>query len=479
MIRVKKKKKIKRKKIGNVKTTERTTKKGGNVSQVVNVYVTKGGGGRRKAPAQRPTFFQSQPQLFTANYDNTLLNQIQPIQDKYIKMFNTNNDLLNKLLTKQRTSDSSIQTDTLTNDKLFTKETQTAPEKIPVFRPADTQTEPISFNTTGTQSEPTLTRARRIQTEPIQSNVIETQTEPIQGNVIETQTEPTLTRARRIQTEPMIFNTIGTQSEPTLTRARRIQTEPIQGNVIETQTEPTLTKTKKIQTKPKTNVIETQTEPTPRPFTRPRRTQTDPSLFQTTGTQSETPLQTIGEASENIQQEEGDLADLLNPTRPQPQRVTGEIGSPQNPSLAQVKAKLKKKVKIRLRQSVDRERPNVSSDFIEGGGVDIMSPLEELEDLVGQDIEFTRALEERRESVNRTPIQQETARRLLEAQQEARGIKAQADKLVSQLNDIRNRAKANNIKMMRGQIPKTKELIKKQINYYLEQIAIKNRATSI
>lgn len=363
MIRVKKKKKIKRKRVGNVRTTERTTKKGGNVSQVVNVYVTKGGGGRRKAPAQRPTFFQSQPQLFTANYDNTLLNQIQPIQDKYIKMFNTNNDLLNKLLTKQRTSDSSIQTDTLTNDKLFTKETQTTPEKIPVFRPADTQTEPMIFNTTGTQSEPTL------------SQPIETQTEPIQSNVIETQTEPTLTQARRIQTEP--------------------------------------------------------------------------SLFQTTGTQSGNPLQTIGEGSENIQQEEGDLADLLNPTRPQPQRISGE-----RVTLDQTKEKEKKKIKIRIKKSIKKDRPNVSSDFVEGGGVDVISPLEELKDLVMEDFI---------QNTNPAPTPPP----------------AEEGNLQSQLSDLKIRAKANNIKLRRGMKPKTPEAIRNQIRYYSEAIAIKNRATSI
>ena len=308
MIRVKKKKKIKRKKMGNVKTTERTTKKGGNVSQVVNVYVTKGGGGRRKAPVQRPTFFQSQPQLFTANYDNTLLNQIQPIQDKYIKMFNTNNDLLNKLLTKQRTSDSSIQTDTLTNDKLFTKETQTTPEKIPVFRPADTQTEPMLFNT---------------------------------------------------------------------------------------------------------------------------------------------------------EKEEGDLADLLNPTRPQPQRATGEIGTPQNPSLPQVKAKEIKKLKIRIKKSVLKDRPNVTSDFVEGGGVDVKSPTEELEDLVMEDfIQTTSSGAGLGRSPSQAPKPAPTP------------PPAEEGNLESQLSDLKTRAKANNIKLRRGMKPKTPEAIRKQIRYYSEAIAI-------
>lgn len=317
MIRVKKKKKIKRKrqqpigkKIGNVKTTERTTKKGGNVSQVVNVYVTKGGGGRRKAPVQRPTFFQSQPQLFTANYDNTLLNQVQPIQDKYIKIINTNNDLLNKLLTKQRTSDSSIQTDTLTNDKLFTKETQTAPEKIPVFRPADTQTEPMLFNT---------------------------------------------------------------------------------------------------------------------------------------------------------EKEEGDLADLLNTTRPQPQRATGE-----RVTLDQTKAKEKKKLKIRIKKSVVKVRPNVTSDFVEGGGVDVKSPTEELEDLVMEDfIQATTSGAGLGRSPSPAPKPAPTP------------PPAEESNLESQLSDLKKRAKANNIKLRRGKTPKTPQAIRNQIRYYSEAIAIKNRATSI
>lgn len=352
MIKVKKKNKIKRKKVGNVRTTETTRKKGGNVSQVVNVYLTKGGGGRRKAPAQRPTFFQPQQQLFTANYDNTLLNQIQPIQDKFIKMFNTNNDLLNKLLTKQRTSDSSIQTDTLTNDKLFTKETQTAPEKIPVFRPADTQTEPISFNTVGTQSEP-------IVIPPIITNVIETQTE-----------------------EPLEFDI---------------------------------------------------SPPTPPPTPTPE--------FETTGTQIETPLLAITE------KEEGDLADLLNTSRPQPQRIAGE-----QETLKEVKKKLKKKLKIRLKESVKRDRPNVTSDFVEGGGVDINTPIEDLNEVVSNSMRIMNM-----DDVNLpapTPTREPVGNNLLEV--------------------LRAEAKEKNVKMRRGALPKSAEKINEQIEYYTEALKKKN-----
>ena len=352
MIKVKKKNKIKRKKVGNVRTTETTRKKGGNVSQVVNVYLTKGGGGRRKAPAQRPTFFQPQQQLFTANYDNTLLNQIQPIQDKFIKMFNTNNDLLNKLITKQRTSDSSIQTDTLTNDKLFTKETQTAPEKIPVFRPADTQTEPISFNTTGTQSEP-------IVIPPIRTNVIETQTE-----------------------EPLEFDI---------------------------------------------------SPPTPPPTPTPE--------FETTGTQIETPLLAITE------KEEGDLADLLNTSRPQPQRIAGE-----QETLKEVKKKLKKKLKIRLKESVKRDRPKVTSDFVEGGGVDINTPIEDLNEVVSNSMRIMNM-----DDVNLpapTPTREPVGNNLLEV--------------------LRAEAKEKNVKMRRGALPKSAEKINEQIEYYTEALKKKN-----
>lgn len=344
MNKVKKKKdKIKRKKVGNIRTTETTRKKGGNVSQIVNVYVTKGGGGRRKAPMQRPTFFQSQPQLFTANYDNNLLNQIQPIQDKFIKMFNTNNDLLNKLLTKQRTSDSSIQTDTLTNDKLFTKETQTEPEKIPVFRPADTQT------------------------------------------------------------EPMIFNTVGTQSNPILTKTKKIQTKPI---VIP----PIIT-----------NVIETQTE--------------EPLEFETTGTQIETPPLSITE------KEEGDLADLINPIKPFV-RKAGE----QEP-LKKVKLKLKKKLKLREEESVEKDRPNVTSDFVEGGGVDINTPIEDLNEVVSNSMRIMNM-----DDVNLSPAPTRTS------------------DLTGLLTELRSEAKRKNVKMMRGALPKTTEAIRKQIDFYSEAI---------
>ena len=422
MIRVKKKKKIKRKKIGNVKTTERTTKKGGNVSQVVNVYVTKGGGGRRKAPAQRPTFFQSQPQLFTANYDNTLLNQIQPIQDKYIKMFNTNNDLLNKLLTKQRTSDSSIQTDTLTHDKLFTKETQTAPEKIPVFRPADTQTEPIKFNTTSTQSDSPLTQP------------IATQTEPIRFNTIGTQSDAPLTRARRIQTEP------------TLTRARRIQTEPIQSNVIETQTKnPNFTTTGTQSDTPIFQSINTQTAP--QPLTETRQITSDMDLQEylnyltNVGSDEESDIdEKLGETLQT------QITILSNELEDAENRVL-ELGgnkkqdklifiTDQSKKLKAIKKKIKSYEKQEQRLLLEQKQDRRDDD-----------PVEELNELIKEDEDERRGAEE--------------------------------DPLISQLVDIRNRAIANKIELKRGKRPTSEEGIKKQIKYYSEAIAIKNRASSI
>ena len=434
MIRVKKKKKIKRKRVGNVRTTERTTKKGGNVSQVVNVYVTKGGGGRRKAPAQRPTFFQSQPQLFTANYDNTLLNQIQPIQDKYIKMFNTNNDLLNKLLTKQRTSDSSIQTDTLTNDKLFTKETQTAPEKIPVFRPADTQTEPIKFNTIGTQSERKLTQP------------IATQTEPIRFNTIGTQSDAPLTRARRIQTEP------------TLTRARRIQTEPIQSNVIETQTEP-------IQSK----VIETQTK--------------NPN-FTTTGTQSDTPI----------------FQSINTQTAPQPLTETKQINSDMDLQeylnyLTNVGSDEESDIDEKLGETLQTQITILSNELedaenrvLELGGNKKQDKLIFITDQSKKLKAIKKRIKSYEKQEQRLLLEQKQDRRdddpveelnelIKQDEDERRG--AEEDPLLSQLVDIRNRAIANKIELKRGKTPTTQEGIKKQIKYYSEAIAIKNRASSI
>lgn len=117
-----KKRKIKRQKKGNIHTTAKSRKtKDGKVSQVVNVYVTKGGGGRRRqAPKPQPTFLQSQPQMQNAG-NNPLLKQIQPLQDKFlagIRTLNQNNQLLSDLLNKQRYKDASIQTDILTNDML-------------------------------------------------------------------------------------------------------------------------------------------------------------------------------------------------------------------------------------------------------------------------------------------------------------------------------------------------------------------------
>ena len=399
MIKIKKKKKIKRKRLGNVKTTERTIKKGGNVSQVVNVYVTKGGGGRRKAPVQsRPSFFQSQPQLFTANYDNTLLNQIQPIQDKYIKMFNTNNDLLNKLLTKQRTADSSIQTDTLTNDKLFTRETQTEP--IPVFRPADTQTEPMIFNTIDTQTEPTLTQP------------------------IATQTEPTLTQPIATQTKTIAFQTTGTQSDPPIFQSINTQTAPQQ-----------LTETKQINSdmdlQERLNYLTS--------IGSDDESDIDEKLGETLQTQ-------ITILSNDLEDIENRVLELGG------KKKQGKIifTTDQSEKLKAIKKRIKSYKKQERRLLIEQKQDRRDDD-----------PLTELEELVGKDL---------REAQNNIKL-------IKQDDDERRG--AEEDPLVSQLIDIRKRANANKIEMKRGAIPTSEQGIIKQIKYYSEAIAIKNRASSI
>ena len=389
MIKVKKKKdKVKRKRVGNVRTTEKTRKKGGNVSQVVNVYVTKGGGGRRKAPApSRPSFMQTQPQLFTANYDNALLNQIQPIQDKFIKVINTNNDLLNKLLIKQRTADSSIQTDTLTNDKLFTKETQTAPEKIPSFRPADTQTEPIL------------------------NRVIETQTEPIFQTTTDTQTTPTF------------FTTTDTQ------------TPPLQ-NVISTQTTPFLTT---------------------------QGTQSDAPLFQPVDTQSDT-------------------SSFIDTDR-------------------QVTSDMELQEYLNYLTSVDKDKPELDEAIDEALQTQITIAINDLEDIEKRVLELggekikgkkpkkikaiNKAIKQYQEQEKRLLLQQRRDDEELsdlinkDIQEQRQSEPAEQDDLTTQLIDIKNRAKANKIPLKRGGIPSTDEGKRNQIRYYSEQIALKNRATSI
>ena len=349
MIKVKKKKdKIKRKRVGNVRTTERTKKRGGNVSQVVNVYVTKGGGGgRKKAPAPKPTFFQPQQQLFTANYDNKLLNQIQPIQDKFIKMFNTNNELLNKLLIKQRTADSSIRTDTLTNDKLFTKEKQTAPEKIPVFRPADTQSDTPLFQTTGTQAEPQQFK----ETKQINSDM-------------------------ELQQYLNYLTSVDSGDESDI----------------------------------------------------------DEKLMEVLQTQ-------ITVLSNDLQDVEDEVLELGGNKR-------NEINESDPSKL--VKA-LKKRIKLykkdKKRLSIEQQQDRRDDDPAE------YDELKELEELVEKDI-----AKQKRES----------------------GLRgAEEDPLISQLIEIKKRAKANKIGLIQGALPKTEEKIKKQIRYYSEAIAIKNRATSI
>ena len=444
MIKVKKKKdKIKRKRVGNVRTTERTKKRGGNVSQVVNVYVTKGGGGgRKKAPAQRPTFFQPQKQLFTANYDNKLLNQIQPIQDKFIKMFNTNNDLLNKLLTKQRTSDSSIQTDTLTNDKLFTKETQTAPEKIPVFRPADTQTEPIKFNT------------------------VLTQTEPIKNRVIETQTEPTFLTTTGTQSDAPIFNTTGTQSDTPLFQTIGTQAEPTFSTTTDTQTEPIIPRT--------------------------RRIQTDTPIFNTTGTQSDTPLfQTIGTQAE-----------------PQPFKETKQINSDMELQeylnyLTSVDSGDESDIDEKLMEALQTQITVLSNDLqdVEGEVLELggnkrneinESDPSKLVKALKKRIKLYKKdkkrllIEEQQDRRDDDPAEYDELKELEElvekdiAEERASGMRgAEEDPLISQLIEIKKRAKANKIGLIQGALPKKEEKIREQIKFYSEAIAIKNRAMSI
>jgi hypothetical protein len=125
-----KKRKVKRQRKGNVITNAKTRKtKDGKVSQVVNVYVTKGGGrgaggrgaGGRVAQAPRT------PQPVS----NPLLRQIQPLQDTFLAGINTlnqSNELLSELINRQRYNDASLRTDILTNDKLknaVKKETDT------------------------------------------------------------------------------------------------------------------------------------------------------------------------------------------------------------------------------------------------------------------------------------------------------------------------------------------------------------------
>lgn len=343
MIKVKKKKdKVKRKRVGNVRTTEKTRKKGGNVSQVVNVYVTKGGGGRRKAPApSRPSFLQSQPQLFTANYDNTLLNQIQPIQDKFIKVINTNNDLLNKLLIKQRTADTSIQTDTLTNDKLFTKETQTAPEKIPSFRPVDTQTEPIL------------------------NRVIETQTDPI------------------------FFQPVDTQSDTS--------------SFIDTDRQVT----SDMELQEYLNYLTSVDKDKP---------ELDEAIDEALQTQITIAI--------------NDLEDI--------EKRVLELGG------EKIKGKKPKKIKA-INKAIKQYQEQEKRLLLQQRRDD-----EELSDLINKDIQEQRQSEP-----------------------------AEQDDLTTQLIDIKNRAKANKIPLKRGGIPSTEEGKRNQISYYSEQIALKNRATSI
>ena len=56
---------------------------------------------------------------------------------------------------------------------------------------------------------------------------------------------------------------------------------------------------------------------------------------------------------------------------------------------------------------------------------------------------------------------------------------AEEDPLISQLIEIKKRAKANKIGLIQGALPKKEEKIREQIKFYSEAIAIKNRAMSI
>jgi len=369
-----------------VRTTEKTRKKGGNVSQVVNVYVTKGGGGaRRKAPVQsRPSFMQTQPQLFTANYDNTLLNQIQPIQDKFMKIINTNNDLLNKLLTKQRTADTSIRTDTLSNQRLFTQEEQKTPE-IPTFRPADTQTDPILQTTADTQTPSTFFTAQG------------TQSDPIQNRVIETQTTPTFLTTQGTQSDAPFFQPVDTQS------------------AVDTQSEKSFIDVDRQITSDK----ELQEQIDYLSSLQSDRPEVQEALDEVLNTQ--------------IMIKKNELEDI--------EKRVLELGG------EKVKGKRKKLPSIT--KAITQYEKQEQKLLLQLRRDD--DPISELEELIQRDIQKQRQAEE--------PVAQ--------------------DDLTNQLEDLRNRAKANDISLKKGSIPKSAKAIREQINYYSEQIAIKNRGTSI
>ena len=161
-----------RKKKGNVKTTSKTTKRGkGNVSQVVNVYVSKGGGRRRQPAKPRPQMVYSQPQLITANLnnDNELFKQLAPIQERFlesVKSINQNTKSLQDLLLSQRHADTSTQTDVISNEKLFKREKEIITQGV--------QTEPMKV-TQGVQTDEIKNNnfvTQGVQTDEIKNNAL-------------------------------------------------------------------------------------------------------------------------------------------------------------------------------------------------------------------------------------------------------------------------------------------------------------------
>lgn len=129
MPRRKKKPQRKRGKKQIVKTGKN---KGGNVSQVVNVYVSKRSGGRRQTAPKKQTAFTFPTQTHNASFNtetNELMKQIAPINNKLLeaveRMNKTNSKTLADIINKQHQADITPHTDTLTTDKLIQATSET------------------------------------------------------------------------------------------------------------------------------------------------------------------------------------------------------------------------------------------------------------------------------------------------------------------------------------------------------------------